>query len=120
MIDTLLTALEKLSPHFVASAIVDLKTGMPVVTYPKQTSVNIEAISAFYRDVVVATAKASRTVTDPPAVDELVLSHNDRIVVIRPMQNYSQMLLVVLSTACNQDAARKLIASIANSNGTKQ
>ena len=109
---TPLQVLERLRqeiPLFIAAMVVDNSTGMPILTLTDLQDLDVEATSAYYRDLLKAAAEAlvvisARHASQP--VEEVLITSSENYILLRSLKNGDQILFVLIDKESNPGMAR--------------
>ncbi len=97
-------------PLFRAGMLIDMKTGMPIASI-SDTGLNVEAASAYYRDVVQAAAESYVAIghtggNTSDVLEELIICGSSDQLLLRRLPSQEHVLLIMLSADGNPALAR--------------
>lgn len=100
-------------PSFIAAMLIEGKTGMPIATVSEVPELDIEAVSAFYRDLNRSALEALRAMgkdvdTDCP-LDEVLLTSKDDFVLLWTLKNGAHLLYLLIDKSSNPGMARVVV-----------
>jgi hypothetical protein len=94
-------------PFLIATAVIDGKTGMPVAAVSDSEALDVEAASAFYRDLLRSSSESlSTSKSDAGEVQEILITARDRSVLLFSLQPCEHLLYLLLQDKANIGMAR--------------
>lgn len=109
-------ALERLRseiPNFIAAMLIECKTGMPIATLCDAPEMDVEAVSAFYRDVskssLLALQAMGKANNNECPLEEVLISSTEDYVLLRTLHEGQHLLYVLIDSDSNPGMARVVI-----------
>ncbi len=101
--------------YFLGAMIIDSKTGMPVISINDIDELDVEVVSAFYRDVLKSSEEASNTLSSfygevkEKQVEEILITTENDYVILQTLQSGNYILYVLLDKTSNPGMARVIL-----------
>ncbi len=98
-------------PNFLAAMVVEGKTSMPIATLSDAPGLDLEVVSAFYRDLIRSAQEALKAmgkVTDS-ALDEVLISSKEDYVLLKTLCEGSHFLYVLIDQESNPGMAKVVV-----------
>lgn len=100
-------------PSFLAAMVIEGKTSMPVVTLSDLPELELDIVSAFYRDLVRSAESALTAIgkTGPQRypLEEILITSQDDFVLLRALRNGSHCLYMLMDRDSNPGMARVVV-----------
>lgn len=99
-------------PNFIATMIIDNDTGMPIVMLSDAPGLDMEIVSAFYRDVSKSALEGLRAMgksIDGTTLEEVLITSAEEYVLLRCLKNGELLLYLLIDQESNPGMARVVI-----------
>jgi predicted regulator of Ras-like GTPase activity (Roadblock/LC7/MglB family) len=98
-------------PNFLAAMIVEGRTSMPIATLSDAPGLDLEVVSAFYRDLIHSAQEALKAMGKEPAspLEEVLISSKDDYVLLRTLCNGSHFLYLLIDQDSNPGMAKVVV-----------
>ena len=100
-------------PHFVAAMIIDTSTGMPIETTSDAVELDVEAVSAYYRDLNRSALDALEAIgkhrDDSHPLEEILITSKEDFVMLRTINEGEQLLYLLFEKKANTGRARVVV-----------
>ncbi len=100
-------------PGFVAVMVIDGNTGMPIASISEESEIDLEAVSAYFQNLITTAKKAMMTLR-PAAngyypLDEILISGTGEFVLLKLLREGEHMLYLLVDKTTNPGMARVVI-----------
>ena len=100
-------------PHFVAAMIIDTSTGMPIETTSDAMELDVEAVSAYYRDLNRSALDALEVIGKNESgiypLEEILITSKEDFVMLRTLNDGEQLLYLLFEKKANTGRARVVV-----------
>ena len=100
-------------PSFLAAMVIEGKTSMPVITLSDLPELDLDVVSAFYRDLLRSSESALSAVGkgsgDQYPLEEILITSLDDFVLLRALRQGSQYLYLLMDRDSNPGMARVVV-----------
>ena len=98
-------------PNFLAAMVVEGRTSMPIATLSDAPGLDLEVVSAFYRDLIRSAQEALKAMGKAASspLDEVLLSSSDDFVLLKTLCDGSHFLYVLIDQDSNPGMAKVVV-----------